>query len=228
MAQTTAGLSSVNGVVEFVPLQTLQNGGASAAQKNIVVDSTTGMIAGDTLEYMLIGGVIQQNVIDTVTNGTDLVMVDNVGTGGIADNELVSKVVLMSGTANSVSVSGGNRASGEAFTASGDAPLLTHGKREPFEITVRGVYTETATAQEFYETLHAVYASGAGCGVRWSPTAYTVAGQKRFWTTDTLGAYIDIVPITAWNFPSLDFSSGDPIMCEFTVRSSNIGTTDYS
>lgn len=161
MAQTTSGMSSVNGIVEYT-----LNGGVSAT------------------------------------------------------------MVVISGAANSVTVSGGNRINGEAFTASGDAPLLTSGKREPYEVTFRGIYTETTGTPEFYEALHTVYASGAGVGLRWSPTAYSTSGNKRFWTTDTAGAYIQPCVITSWNFPSVDFSSGDPITVEFTVRAANIGTTD--
>lgn len=228
MAQTTLAMSARNGVVEMATAFTLANGAANAAQKVITVDSSAGMLAGDTLEYMLVGGVIEQNVIDVVDSGTQVTMTTNIGTGGIADNEQVTRIVIISGTANAVTVSGGNRVNGEAYTAAGDTALLTYGKREPEEITFRGVYTETSITPEFYEELQTLYASGAGAGLRWSPTAYTTVNQKRFWTTDTTGTYIRPGIITAWNFPSLDFSSGDPITCEFTVRSAAIGTTDHS
>lgn len=136
-----------------------------------------------------------------------------------------STFVDISGTANSVNVSGGNRMAGEAYTASGDTALITSGKREAVEVTFRGVYTEAAATPNFFEDIAAVYVSGAGVCLRWSPTAYTATNQKRFTTASTAGtAALGI--ITAWNYPSVDFSSGDPVTVEFTVRCSTILTED--
>ena len=133
--------------------------------------------------------------------------------------------VDISGTANSVTVSGGTRVSGEAYTADGDAAFITAGKREPIEVTVSGIYTETTGTPEFFEALAAVYESGAGCAVRWSPTAYDTTNQKRYTTASTAGTAA-VGVITAWNYPSLDFSSGDPVLVEFTVKCSTILTED--
>lgn len=137
--------------------------------------------------------------------------------------------VDISGTANSVTVSGGNRVTGDAYTASGDTALITSGKREAIEVTFRGVYTETTGTPEFFEALAAAYAAGTGVALRWSPTAYSATDQKRYNTSDTaLTAGGSLGVITAWNYPSLDFASGDPIMCEFTVRCSAILTEDHA
>lgn len=135
--------------------------------------------------------------------------------------------VVISGTANSVAVSGGNRKAGEAYTADGDTALIVSGKREAVDVTFRGVYTEAAATPNFFEDIAAVYESGAGVCLRWSPTAYDTQGQKRYTTASTAGtAALGI--ITSWNYPSLDFSSGDPIMCELTVRCSAILTEDHA
>jgi len=226
MAQTTGAMSAKSGIVEITTVQTLTDAIVAGAASLIPVDSTTGFLAGDTIEYMLVGGVIEQKVIDSIDPGVSITITATVGAGGIADNEQVNKIVNISGAANSVTVSGGNRMAGDGFTADGDAALITSGKREPVEVTFRGLYTEAAGAPEFFEELAAVYESGAGAGLRWSPSAYDATGKKRFWTTNTLGSYIQIVPITSWNYPSLDFASGDPIMVELTLRSPKIGTTD--
>lgn len=133
--------------------------------------------------------------------------------------------VDISGTANSVTVSGGNRKAGDVYTASGDTAVVTYGKREACEITFRGVYTEAAATPNFFEDVAVVYMSGAGVALRWSPTAYTATNQKRFTTASTAGvAALGI--ITSWNFPNVDFASGDPITVEFTVRCSTILTED--
>ena len=133
--------------------------------------------------------------------------------------------VEMSGSATSVTVAGGTRVSGEAYTASGDTAFITAGKREPIEVTVAGVYSETTGDPEFFEALAAVYESGAGCAIRWSPTAYDTTNQKRYTTANTAGSAA-VGVITAWNYPSVDISSGDPIIVEFTVKCAGLLTED--
>jgi len=138
-----------------------------------------------------------------------------------------STFVLISGTANSVTVSGGDRKSGEAYTADGDTALIVSGKREPLEVTVKVLYTEAASTPNAFEDLRTVYLSGAGACVRWSPTAYTAVGSNRYTTASTAGTAA-VGVITKFNFPSLDFASGDPIMVEFTVRCSAILSEEKS
>jgi len=127
--------------------------------------------------------------------------------------------VDISGTANSVTSTGGNRKSGDGYTASGDTPLIVSGKRESLEVTVKVVYTEAAGTPNAFEDLHAVYVSGDGAAIRWTPTT----GGAVYSTASTAGAAIEC-PITSFNYPALDFSSGDPIMIEFTVKCSAILT----
>lgn len=138
-----------------------------------------------------------------------------------------STFVIISGTANSVTVSGGDRKAGEAYTADGDTALIVSGKREPFDVTVKVLYTEAAGTPNAFEDLRTVYLSGAGACVRWSPTAYTTNGTNRYTTASTAGTAA-VGVITKFNFPSLDFSSADPIMVEFTVRCSAILSEEKS
>lgn len=80
-------------------VSTLTNGAASAGQKVINVDSTTGILAGALISYTLVGGAIQTNTVDVVNSSTQLTCITNVGTGGIADNTYLSMIpvgILMS------------------------------------------------------------------------------------------------------------------------------------
>ncbi len=135
--------------------------------------------------------------------------------------------VDISGTANSVTPSGGDRKSGEAYTADGDTALLVTGKREPIEVVVKVLYTEATGTPNAFEPLATVYASGAGACIRWSPTAYTASASNRYTTAGTAGTAM-VCPITKWSFPALDFASGDPVMVEFTVRCPAILTEEKS
>lgn len=73
---------------------TLANGVAAAGQKIVTVDSTTGFVVGANVAYVLTGGGIEYNTIASVDSGTQLTLVNNIGTGGIADNNVVSQVPL--------------------------------------------------------------------------------------------------------------------------------------
>ena len=69
---------------------TLANGAASAAQKVIVVDSTSGFLAGAPIAYTLVGGAIEFNTIATVDSSTQLTTTTNLGTGGIANDTYIA------------------------------------------------------------------------------------------------------------------------------------------
>jgi len=117
----------------------------------------------------------------------------------------------ISGFANSVSVDGGDRQTGEAYTYDGDTAIIAIGKREPVEVTVRVVYTE-GTGDPF-ETVRAAYEGGTNLYVRWSPKGGT-AGNFQFAT----GAGY----VTAFGYPVGEAGSGDPVLVEFTVMAASI------
>lgn len=73
-------------------IATLTNGAASAGQKVVAVDSTTGFLAGAYVAYELVGGTVEYNTIDTVDSSTQLTMTTNIGTGGIADNSYIGMI----------------------------------------------------------------------------------------------------------------------------------------
>jgi hypothetical protein len=73
---------------------TLTNGVTNAGQKVIVVDATTGFLAGAPISYTLISGAVESNVIGTVDGLTQITCVSNVGATGIANNTYVSIMPL--------------------------------------------------------------------------------------------------------------------------------------
>lgn len=81
---------------------TLANGAAAAAQKIVTVDSTSGLVAGASVVYTLVGGVIETNTIATVDSATQVTLTTNIGTGGIADNGVLAQITpdMASGRGN--------------------------------------------------------------------------------------------------------------------------------
>ena len=112
----------------------------------------------------------------------------------------------ISGFANTLTVSGGERNFGEFFTADGDIPVLRAGKRGSLNVAVVLLYTEgTAEATEvprgYYET-----AGGGATYVKW------LAQNGGFTYTTTAG--ILVTP----TYPGGDPEPGDPIEIEFSVQ----------
>lgn len=73
-------------------VSTLTNGAASAGQKIVDVDSTTGFVAGAYVAYMLVGGAVEYNTINAVTSSTRLTLTTNIGTGGIANDTYLAMI----------------------------------------------------------------------------------------------------------------------------------------
>ncbi len=112
----------------------------------------------------------------------------------------------ISGTFNQVTVSGGDRNVGEAYTADGDVALLGRGKRKPYEVDVKCIYTEiTGEAFKVIHDLH-VTAGGADAYVRLTPKG-TATGDYRY--TSSVGT------ITSCGIPQGEVSKGEVIMFNF-------------
>lgn len=73
-------------------VSTQANGAASAGQKVVTVDSTSGFLPGAPIAYELVGGVVETNTVDTVDSPTQLTLVTDIGTGGIANNEYIAVI----------------------------------------------------------------------------------------------------------------------------------------
>ena len=92
-----AGLSATittlqNSIILGGAAVTLTNGAASAGQKVVTVDSSAQFVAGCYVEYTLVGGVVERNTVDTVDSSTQITLITNIGTGGIADNSPVAVI----------------------------------------------------------------------------------------------------------------------------------------
>ena len=123
----------------------------------------------------------------------------------------------ISGVAMTVSDVEQTKISGEAYTIEGDGALIGVSKREPMEITVGIIYTETDA--EGYEILREHWET-AGCNnpiwLRWSPRGGD-AGDEQLTTGKGF--------MTSFTYPDLDASSGDPISCGFKIKCGTVTTT---
>lgn len=115
----------------------------------------------------------------------------------------------ISGMTNAVKVDGGERAMAEFFTATGDIPILTKGKRSSLEVTGSAVYTELA---EIAEIIRVAYEAGNILYFRWSPKGG--AGG-------TFSYKCNGVP-TKPVYPQGAADSADAIPCEFTIKTKEI------
>ena len=115
-----------------------------------------------------------------------------------------------------VSVEGGeqSRISGEAYTFDGDTAVITSGKLEPIEITVKSIYTEENTG--IFETARALFEAGTTLYLRWQP-AGNASGDFIFTTSEGV--------ITSFQYPPIDAASGDPILCAFTLKVARVTKT---
>lgn len=96
-ATSITGLASTittlqNSIILGGAAVTLTNGAANAAQKVVTVDSSAQFVAGCYVEYTLVGGVVERNTVDTVDSSTQITLITNIGTGGIADNSPVAVI----------------------------------------------------------------------------------------------------------------------------------------
>lgn len=119
----------------------------------------------------------------------------------------------ISGFANTVDVSGGDRSAGEVYTADGDLPILTFGKLAPVDITYTSVFTEGAT--EPFERLRGYHQTENGAQVvfRFAPQGGAGTGQLTLTGTGK---------ITAMPYVSGDSESPDALKFSATVRTASI------
>jgi hypothetical protein len=92
--------------------------------------------------------------------------------------------------------------------------VLTYGKRQPLDITVTAIYTETASTEAF-EVLRARHetADGAAVYFRWAPQG-TGTGKDEFNT--------GLCKLKSFQYPPVDAASGDPILVQFTFTTANL------
>lgn len=108
----------------------------------------------------------------------------------------------------SVATSGGERSTGEVNTLDGVLPIVKGGDRASSTVTVRFVYTESADPHPF-ALLEAVHAGDGEMELQWGPAG---AGGGGFWF------HADAAILTNLTYPGGDAGTGDPIVCEFVVK----------
>ena len=122
--------------------------------------------------------------------------------------------VDISGESQTVEPPEQTRISGEGYTFDGDNALVEGGKKEPIEIPVAIVYTETAG--EAFEVVRAAW-EAPGCGrrlcLRYSPGGGDV-GDALYTTPRGI--------LTRFVYPNMDASAGGPIMAGFTLKIQSI------
>jgi hypothetical protein len=124
----------------------------------------------------------------------------------------------ISGYSNMVQVAGGERQSAEFFTADGDTPIFTVGKRGTFDLTVNCVFVEPHSSTPA-ETIRSAYEGATDLYVRWVPAGNTT-GNARY----TAGPGKILSPV----YPAGDASTPDPIALEFTIKTLTITKDEVS
>lgn len=120
----------------------------------------------------------------------------------------------VSGSVNSILAPTQTKMVGEEYTFDGDGAIVLVGKLEPFDLTVRIVYTEEAL--EAYIIEKTQFELGACNGymcLRWSPAGGNV-GDIQYTT--------NYAPITSHSWPPINAGAAGPIMVEFTMRVSTV------
>lgn len=117
----------------------------------------------------------------------------------------------VSGFASAVTITGGERITGHAFTFDGDVAILRGSKRSPLIVTTKVAYTEGASDPT--EVIRAIYEAGSDHYMRFSPKGGD--STEFLYTTD---AGIVKNPL----YPSGDSASGDPTMIEYVLETPKI------
>ncbi len=114
----------------------------------------------------------------------------------------------VSGFANSVKPDGGKRETGDAYTADGDTPIVTAGKRKPIQLKVKVLYTEGAS--DPFEVVRAAYEAASALYVRYAPKGNT---STYFMYTSQSGIVTDAP------YPNIvNVEDGKALALEFTLE----------
>ena len=96
----------------------------------------------------------------------------------------------ISGFANKVEVSAGDRPAEEVFVFANDYPALTPGKRKALEVKITALYTEGVA--DLFETTRTAYENATNMYVRWA--AKGTAGGNFLFTCDPGIVTIPVYP----------------------------------
>jgi hypothetical protein len=127
--------------------------------------------------------------------------------------------VDISGATQSVDAATATIANSDNYTLDGAAAFILLGKVEPVDVTVNILYTEVLTTEPWM-LVSAAFAAKSAIQVKWLPRG-TGATNNTIETNAT--GYI-----TSIDYPAIDATSADAIMCSFTVRCPGITYTDVA
>ena len=118
------------------------------------------------------------------------------------------------------------RMSGEAYVYGEDSAVLTGGKREPFEIVIRGVYEDSTATTDPFVFLWTEW--NADCGdkmhIRFAPSGCATTSQV-FSTATATTDYGEIVSLTP---PALPADDASPLLWSATIRAPILYKATYS
>jgi len=120
----------------------------------------------------------------------------------------------ISGSANTVEPGSQTRMTGVAYVFEGDLGIVTSGKREPMEITVSALYTETAG--ETFETIRANFEAHTRIYFRYSPKGKGGAGRAVY-TASNNGIVAGPVIVSEFDWPESAADNADPVASSFTI-----------
>lgn len=125
----------------------------------------------------------------------------------------------ISGSANGITVSGGERQSGEEYTYDGDVAVVTAGKRGPVTVDVNAIYTESATESFNLAWTQYTTADGGSAWLDWSPDG----GDSADWRYSTnTGVVINALP------PGGEAAPGAPATISFQIKCSEVSKSAVS
>lgn len=116
----------------------------------------------------------------------------------------------ISGVANSLDVSGGDRITGEVYTADGDRPIVLYGKLQPIDIAGRIVFSDAS--DEAWSLLEPLYVAGTDVKLRWA-IGGNATGNYRF-VTDTVNVVV--------GYPGGEVSDGAPILVDLKCKTGKL------
>jgi hypothetical protein len=103
---------------------------------------------------------------------------------------------------------------GVAYVFEGDVGIVTSGKREPLEIGVSALYTETAG--ETFETIRALFEAGTRLYFRYSPQGVGATGRAVY-TASNDGVTAGACVISNLSWPTAEAETADPVAIAFQV-----------
>lgn len=118
------------------------------------------------------------------------------------------------------------RMSGEAYVFGEDTAVLTGGKREPFEVVIRGVYQDATATTDPFVFLWTEFTASCGDAVyiRWAPAGCATTNQA-FSTATATTDKSELVSLTP---PGGSADDASPLLWSATIRAPVLYKATYS